>query len=165
MPYRSYVKNSAGRSVNPQENPSPINSLASFKTQTSAPYQASFNNVAIPPNKIIAIGLYDTTEGLNTPEYQRSSNPSFNTVEGTYTPMNSYVQPSVSGNYILPNGSIYFDERLNLDYLDRAVRTAEENAYLAQISSQTANMASHNAFSDAERASNVADYHANNRKG
>jgi hypothetical protein len=81
----------------------------------------------------------------------------FNAPEGAYTPMNSYIQPSVSGNYIVPNGLISFDDRLSIDYIDKAVRLTEDNAYLAQIFSQNAYNASHDARFDAERASHASD--------
>lgn len=157
---RYYIKSSSRRSSNPQENPSSVNSLAEFQPQSP---QLNTHNIVdkivMRPHKTITIDVYDDTI-MSNPIYQNNdAHYNFNTVEGIYTPTNSYIQPSVSGNYILPHGSIYFDERLTLDYLDKAVRTTEDNAYLAHTASQIANLASYNAYHDAERAGHSAEYH------
>ncbi len=147
----------SGRSLNPQKNPSSISALSDFKTQPSFVHKNDMDIIVIVPKKKDTDNIYDSPVTQN-----RDYTEHYNTIEGVYTPANSYIQPSVSGNYILPHGSAYFDERLTLDYIDRAVRTAEDNAYSAQSSSQIANIASHSAYHDAERAGHNVDYHHNN---
>ncbi len=153
---RYSVKSTSGRSLNPQKNPSSISNLSDFKIQPSLAHKNDMDIIVIIPKKKDTDTVYDSPSTHN-----RNYTEHYNTIEGVYTPANAYIQPSVSGNYILPNGSIYFDERLTLDYLDRAVRTAEDNAYSAQSASQIANIASHSAYHDAERAGHAIDYHHN----
>lgn len=162
MSSRYSVKSASGRSVNPQKNPSSINDLSDFQMQSSPIHKNDMDIILIVPRKKDTDNIY-----ASPIERNRNYTEHYNTIEGVYTPANSYIQPSVSGNYILPNGSIYFDERLTIDYLDRAVRTAEDNAYMAQTASQIANIASHSATHDAERAGNSVDYliSSNGRRG
>jgi hypothetical protein len=157
MSSRYFVEDSSGRSVNPQKNPSSITALSDFKIQPSFVHKDDMDIIFIVPKKKDMDNIYASPITHN-----KDYTEQYNTIEGVYTPANAYIQPSVSGNYILPHGSAYFDERLTIDYIDRAVRTAEDNAYSAQSSSQIANIASHSAYHDAERAGQNVDYHYNN---
>jgi hypothetical protein len=152
MSPRPYVQASYGRNLNPQENPSSVHSVSDFKLQNNISSPKDVSVVKLPIKLIrIKPNSYDDNDYLSIYGQNPAQSRSVYTTEGNYMPNNSYIQPSVSGNYILPNGSVYFDERLNLDYIDRAVKATEDNAYLTQLFSHIANSASHDARQDADR--------------
>lgn len=155
MSSRSYVKISYGRLLDPHENPTSIDSLEDFKLKSKVSKQNANEKILLRPLKHILSHHDDVLSEQNQPN--QSNHYYFTTVEGGYTPMNSYIQPSVSGNYVIPHGSMYFDERLTLDYIDKAVRDTENNAFWSQIFAQSANNASRDAHFDADKTGHLLD--------
>ena len=158
MPKRSYVKLSYGRNLNPQASPLSIDSISDFKKQSTITHSNITDKITMRPIKRIKFDVNEPEDvNLNSGQPTQIYNYFFDNSVGASTPINSYAQPVVSSNYIVPNGLISFDERLSVDYIDKAVKLTEDNAYLAQIFSQNAHNASHDARFDAERASFASD--------